>query len=80
MRRWDRLIDGYLEEYAGRGRSAGMEARVAYILGRWGRWMKRGRPRIRLERVDPDLRVWTTSVGAGKRFINASFRFPAVAR
>jgi len=57
MRRWDRLMDGYLEEYAGRGRSAGMEARVAYVLGRWGRFMKRCRPRVQLERADPDLLV-----------------------
>ena len=57
MRRWDRLLDGYLEEYAGRGRSAAMEARVAYVLSRWGRWMKRRRPRVQLERVDPDLLV-----------------------
>lgn len=57
MRRWDRLMEGYLEEYAGRGRSAGMEARVAYVLGRWGRWMNRRRPRVQLERVDPDLLV-----------------------
>jgi site-specific recombinase XerD len=50
-------MDGYLEEYAGRGRSAAMEARVAYVLGRWGRWMKRRRPRVQLERVDADLLV-----------------------
>jgi len=34
-----------------------MEARVAYVLSRWGRWMKRRRPRVQLERVDPDLLV-----------------------
>ena len=57
MRRWDRLLEGYLEEYAGRGRSAAMEGRVATVLGRWGRWMKRRRPRVPLERVDADLLV-----------------------
>lgn len=57
MRRWDRLMEGYLEEYAGRGRSAAMEGRVAYVLGRWGRWMKRRRPRVQLERVDADVLV-----------------------
>jgi site-specific recombinase XerC len=50
-------MDGYLEEYAGRGRSAGMEARIAYVLGRWGRWMTRRRPAVHLERVDADLLV-----------------------
>jgi site-specific recombinase XerD len=57
MRRWDRLTDGYLEEYAARGRSAAMEARIAYVLGCWGRWMKRRRPAVHLERVDADLLV-----------------------
>ena len=57
MRRWERLLDGYLEEYAGRGRSPGMEARVARVLERWGRWMKRRRPRPQLERIDADLLV-----------------------
>lgn len=55
MRRWDRLVDGYLAEYAGRGRSAGMEARVAHVLERWGSWMKRRRPRTPLERVDAEM-------------------------
>jgi site-specific recombinase XerD len=50
-------MDGYLEEYGARGRSAGMEARVAQVLGRWGRWMKRRRPRVQLERVEVDLLV-----------------------
>jgi integrase/recombinase XerC len=57
MRRWDRLMDGYLEEYHGRGRSAEMEGRVAFVLGRWGGWMKRRRPAVHLDRVDPDLLV-----------------------
>ena len=70
MRRWDRLMEGYLEEYAGRGRSAAMEGRVAYVLGRWGRWMKRRRPRIQLERVDPDLLV--SYVRAQKSFRSKS--------
>lgn len=57
MRRWDVLLDGYLKEYAARGRSAGMEGRVAHVLERWGRWMKRCRPRPQLDRVDPELLV-----------------------
>lgn len=57
MRRWDRLLDGYLEEYAARGCSSAMEVRVAGVLGRWGRWMKRRRPRLPLERVDAEVLV-----------------------
>ena len=57
MRRWDRLMEGYLEEYAGRGRSAGMEARIRYVLSKWGGWMNRRRPRVQLDRVEPDLLV-----------------------
>jgi site-specific recombinase XerD len=57
MRRWDRLLDGYLAEYGRLGRSAGMEHRVAQVLDRWGRWMKRQDPRLELERVDADVRV-----------------------
>jgi len=55
MRRWDRLLDGYLEEYAGRGRAPATEASVARVLETWGRWMKRRRPRPKLEQVDVDL-------------------------
>lgn len=55
MRRWDRLLEGYLEEYAGRGRSRGTEERVARVLEVWGRWMKRRRPRLKLEQVDAEL-------------------------
>lgn len=57
MRRWDRLLDGYLEEYAGRGRSPATEVRVARVLESWGQWMKRRRPRPRLEHVDADMLV-----------------------
>lgn len=66
MRRWDRLMDGYLEEYHGRGRSAAMEVRVASVLGGWGSWMKRRRPSVHLEHVDADLLV---------RFLRARTRF-----
>lgn len=55
MRRWDRLLDGYLEEYAGRGRAPQTEAKVAQILTTWGTWMKRRRPRPKLEQVDAEL-------------------------
>lgn len=55
MRRWDRLVDAYVEEYRARGVS---EQSVAYTqarLDRWGRWLKGRRPRIAIERIDAEL-------------------------
>lgn len=57
MRRWDRLLDGYLAEYACRGCAPATERQVARVLGQWGWWMKRRRPRPRLEEVGSDLLV-----------------------
>lgn len=57
MKRWDRLLEGYLEEYAKLGRSEGMEQRVRSTLERWGLWMKRHHRRLELERVDAELLV-----------------------
>lgn len=52
MRRWDRLQDAYLEEYRARGLS---EQTVLYTearLERWGRWLKKRRPRVAIEDID----------------------------
>lgn len=52
MRRWDRLQEAYMEEYRARGVS---EQTVAYTearLDRWGRWLKKRRPRIMIEQID----------------------------
>lgn len=57
MRRWDSLLDGYLAEYAARGRAEGTVARAAQVLDKWGTWMKRCRPRPKLEQIDADLLV-----------------------
>lgn len=57
MRRWDRLLDGYLEEYVARGRAAGTVAKVTQVLECWGRWMKRRRPRPKIEQIDVELLV-----------------------
>lgn len=57
MRRWDGLLEGYLEEYGKRGRSPGMVKRVASVLGGWGEWTKRRRPRPRLHEVNAELLV-----------------------
>ena len=55
MRRWDRLVDAYLDEYRARGLSAGTVGQVTARLDRWGRWLKRRRPRVMIERIDADL-------------------------
>ena len=57
MRRWDSLLDGYLAEYAARGRATGTVVQVTRTLEQWGAWMKRRRPRVKLEQVDADLIV-----------------------
>jgi integrase/recombinase XerC len=57
MRRWDRLLDGYLERYSARGLSEGSVVRTTHVLTDWGQWMKRRRPRPILEQVDADLLV-----------------------
>jgi site-specific recombinase XerD len=55
MRRWDRLVDGYIEEYRARGINPATVAHTAAALDRWGRWLKQRRPRVAIERIDADL-------------------------
>jgi site-specific recombinase XerD len=55
MRRWDTLVDRYMEEYSARGLSAETVHGVRCELDKWGSWMKRRRPRPRLEKIDSDL-------------------------
>lgn len=55
MRRWDRLVDAYMEEYCARGVSQESVAYTQARLDRWGRWLKRRRPRVALERIDAEL-------------------------
>lgn len=55
MRRWDRLVEGYIEEYRARGINAATVAHTAAALDRWGRWLKQRRPRVSIERIDADL-------------------------
>jgi integrase/recombinase XerD len=55
MRRWDRLQEAYMEEYRARGVS---EQTVAYTearLDRWGRWLKKRRPRVAIENIDAEI-------------------------
>jgi len=55
MRRWDRLLDSYMEEYRARGVCAASVCRTESRLSLWGRWMKRRRPRVVIEQIDADL-------------------------
>jgi site-specific recombinase XerD len=55
MRRWDRLVDLYIEQYRARGISEASVLMVNARLDRWGRWLKQRRPRVSIERVDADL-------------------------
>ncbi len=57
MRRWDRFLDSYREQYAARGICAERVKTTRATLERWGGWMKQRRPRVILERVDADLLV-----------------------
>jgi len=52
MKRWDSLVEGYLEECAGRGLSAESLRSIRSELDRWGCWLKRRRPKPKLEEVD----------------------------
>ena len=47
MRRWDRLLDSYMEEYRARGVSPQTIAYTEARLNKWGRWLKGQRPGIR---------------------------------
>jgi integrase/recombinase XerD len=54
MRRWERLQDSYLEEYRARGLSPDTVAYTESRLDRWGRWLKKRRPRIVIEGIDAE--------------------------
>ena len=54
MRRWDRLKDSYMEEYRARGLSEQTVECTESRLDRWGRWLKKRRPRIMIEHIDAD--------------------------
>lgn len=55
MRRWDRLLDLYMDEYRARGLSRATVACTESRLERWGRWLKKRRPRVSIEQVGVDL-------------------------
>ena len=55
MRRWDRLLDAYMEEYRARGVSQPTIAYTEARLSRWGRWLKGRRPRVAIEQIDVEV-------------------------
>ena len=57
MRRWDRLVESYLEEYRARGVCEASVAHTASRLADWGCWLKSRRPRPQLESIDVELHV-----------------------
>jgi len=57
MRRWDGLVETYIKEYEARGIHPATIYSVHRELDRWGNWLKRRRPKPRLEEMDPDLLV-----------------------
>jgi site-specific recombinase XerD len=70
MRRWDRLLDSYMEEYRARGVSAASVGFTESRLSRWGRWLKRRRPRVMIEQIDAEMIT---------RYLTACYTFRAKA-
>jgi len=67
MRRWDRLLDIYMEEYRARGVSEGTIGHTESRLERWGRWLKKRRPRVAIEQIGVDLITNYIAVGGSFR-------------
>jgi hypothetical protein len=57
MKRWDSLVEGYTEKCAGRGMSEETIRGIRNELDRWGCWMKRRRPKPKLEEVDGQMLI-----------------------
>lgn len=57
MRRWDRLVEGYLEEYRARGICEATVAHTTARLTDWGCWLKSRRPRPQIEEIGAELHV-----------------------
>lgn len=57
MRRWDALVDAFIEECSARGLSESYVDSTRRELERWGNWLKRRRPKPHLEGIPPDLHV-----------------------
>jgi integrase/recombinase XerC len=55
MKRWDRLVERYLEEYEALGRASETVKGLRRELDRWGNWLKGERPQPKLEEVNSDV-------------------------
>ena len=55
MRRWDGLSEEYVDEYTASGRKAGTAEGVRRELERFGGWLKRRRPKPKLEEVSAEV-------------------------
>jgi len=55
MRRWDNLVEEYTINLTTLGKSPDYVQNTRRELERWGQWLKRRRPRPKLEQVDGDL-------------------------
>lgn len=57
MRRWDTLAESYIQECGARGLTEAYVFHLQTELERWGNWLKRRRPKPRLEEIPPDFHV-----------------------
>jgi site-specific recombinase XerD len=57
MRRWDGLVERYLKECEAKGLAPTTVKACGRELERFGQWLKRRRPKPRLEEIDADLVV-----------------------
>lgn len=55
MKRWDRLVDKFMEEYEAAGKATETVKATRRELDRWGNWLKNLRPRPALDEVNSDL-------------------------
>ena len=55
MRRWDRFLDSYMDEYRARGICQATVAATESRLHRWGWWLKKRRPRVAIEQIGVEL-------------------------
>ena len=57
MKRWDGMMEGYLQQCVTRGLSEATVAGLRRELERWGLWLKRRRPKPNLEEVDGQMHI-----------------------
>lgn len=57
MRRWDRLVETYVEGYRARGVCEATVAHTESRLMHWGNWLKSRRPRPQLESIEAQMHV-----------------------